>query len=155
MQSKFIKWCPSGKNEIIYIHSLAPCWTRGGRSCSRSYTCLASQIVSEASDLQIRRLLRSQAGLGDIAAQRTGLMSTTVLLLQTFSSHSDNLTCITKCSLSTPRKDLQEKKKSNLIFYILKILFEKYNTQQRIMSSPTALSQRKLYGKCNCDIWLG
>lgn len=116
MQSKFIKWCPSGKNEIIYIHSLAPCWTRGGRSCSRSYTCLASQIVSEASDLQIRRLLRSQAGLGDIAAQRTGLMSTTVLLLQTFSSHSDNLTCITQVFFVYPKKGFTGKKKIKLNF---------------------------------------
>lgn len=39
--------------------------------------------------------------------------------------------------------------KLDFVDLIFNILFEKYNTQQRITSSPTALWQRKLYGKGN------
>lgn len=113
-------------------------------------------MASVASDLQIRRLLRSQDGPWDIGAQRTGLMSTNVIPLQAFSSHSDNPSAITQVLfICLPQERIYPPKTTNNFFLIFKILFEKYNTQQRIMSSPTALSQRKLYGKCNCDIWLG
>lgn len=100
---KIYKWCLRGKNKIIYIHSLTPCFYIGSKLRSSSYSCLVSQILSGAS-LQTRRWQRSQGGPRHIAAQRTDLMSTTVIPLETFPSHSDNLTSITQVFFVYPKK---------------------------------------------------
>lgn len=145
-------------------YSSAPCSHGGGRVCCRLCTCSISQAVS-------RRLWFVNKKVDEIPGWPIGRRGSFicpkdrsnqnhVMPFQTFSSHYGNLTFIRIASIlysSTLKKELMYGTKIilNVFNLIFNILFEKYNSQQRTISSPTALSQRKLHGKCNWDIWLG